>query len=47
MIARADVVINSETGAHRSLARSKLLCDLRTYPALAGELALAVGDDYL
>ena len=47
VVAGAHLRIDPEAGAHDALARRRLARHLRPDAALAGELALAVGDDHL
>ncbi len=47
MVAGADLVVDTEAGLHHALAALELLGVRRAHAALAGELALAVGDDHL
>src|SRR5579864_5729846 len=47
MVAGADFVVDAIARPHHALATLQLLRLLAAYPALARELALAVGDDHL
>ena len=45
MVAGADFIVDSESGAHDALAARELAGILGAHAALARELAFAVGDD--